>query len=266
MTTAQGLHTRRLAAGEAGRAPVVLVHGFTGDTTTWERFAEAWLAAGGAHSLLAVDLPGHGLSPRLRQYSLPDAAERLVAALPARCHLLGYSMGGRVALQAALTAPAGLLTLTLIGASPGLPDPEARRARAAADEALARRLLTEPFEAWVDAWMAQPLFATQAGLPADLRAAARVQRLANDPADLAAALVGMGTGAMAPLHERLGALRVPALLVAGELDPKFTALAREMARRIPDATVAVVPGVGHAVQMEAPERLAALLRSWLAAR
>jgi 2-succinyl-6-hydroxy-2,4-cyclohexadiene-1-carboxylate synthase len=173
-------------------------------------------------------------------------------------------MGARVALQAALAAPQRVRSLALIGAAPGIADPTARAQRVAADEQQAKRLESEPFEMWVDDWMSQPLFASQARLPTIVRAEARAQRLRNRPAALAGVLRGMGTGSMPPLTEALSGLAVPSLLVAGELDTKFTALARDMAARMTLAQVAIVPRAGHAVQLDAPQVLAGVVASWLA--
>ncbi|MDQ3675628.1 MAG: alpha/beta fold hydrolase, partial [Actinomycetota bacterium] len=87
-------------------------------------------------------------------------------------------------------------------------------------------------------------------------AAARADRLTNAPADLAAALRGLGTGAMSPLWGRLGELRMPVAVVAGERDVKFVALAERLARELADARLEIVPDAGHALPLEAPAALA----------
>jgi 2-succinyl-6-hydroxy-2,4-cyclohexadiene-1-carboxylate synthase len=144
----------------------------------------------------------------------------------------------------------------LIGASPGLADADERRARRAADEALADRIEREGIEAFASAWAALPLWA---GQPPEVAAAADAMRRAQSPAGLAAALRGLGTGAMEPLWDGLGELPMPVALIAGERDEKFRALAERMAEAIPDATVHLVPGAGHATQLEVPAGVAALL-------
>ena len=131
----------------------------------------------------------------------------------------------------------------LVGASPGIADPAERAARRAADEALAARIEGMDIEAFAREWGAQPLFA---GQPERVAAAAHADRLRNTPAGLAAALRGLGTGAMEPLWERLGELTIPVTLVTGERDEKFHALAETMLARLPDARHVVVPGAGHA--------------------
>jgi 2-succinyl-6-hydroxy-2,4-cyclohexadiene-1-carboxylate synthase len=149
----------------------------------------------------------------------------------------------------------------LLGASPGIADPAARAERLAADEALATSVEDDGVAAFLDRWLAGPLFATlppeRAGLP---------ERLANTAEGLASALRLLGAGAQAPLWDRLAGLRCPTLLVAGAHDAKFAALAAEMAAAIgPTARLALVPGAGHAVHLERPAVVAKLLDGFLAA-
>jgi 2-succinyl-6-hydroxy-2,4-cyclohexadiene-1-carboxylate synthase len=171
---------------------------------------------------------------------------------------VGYSLGGRLCLRLALDRPDLVRALVLIGASPGIADPAGRAERRAADEELAGRIERDGVAAFLDRWLAGPLFAT---LPAE--AAGRDDRLANRPEGLAYALRRLGTGAQAPLWDRLPGLRPPTLLVAGALDAKFAATAGQMAAAAPAARVALVPGTGHAVHLERPAELAALMAAFL---
>ena len=164
-------------------------------------------------------------------------------------------MGGRIALHSALVlGPSVVTRLVLVGASPGLADPSERAARRASDLALAERLETLDIETFAREWGAQPLFA---GQPERVAAGAHADRLRNTPAGLAAALRGLGTGAMEPLWDRLPALEIPVTLVVGERDEKFRALAAAMLERLPNASLVVVPGTGHAAQLEDPAAVAA---------
>jgi 2-succinyl-6-hydroxy-2,4-cyclohexadiene-1-carboxylate synthase len=253
--------------GPAAGHPLVLLHGFTGDSTTWEVLLPH---LGDGRPVLGVDLVGHGRSAAPDDpaaYTMPATVRAVAAALGragvGAAHWLGYSMGGRVALQLALARPDVVRSLVLVGASPGLDDPAARRARVAAHEALAAAIERDGVPAFVDRWMAHPLFATQAGLGAEHLARARAQRLRNRPHALAHTLRGMGTGAMEPVVERLAEIEAPVLLAAGALDEKFRALAERMAARLRRAEVVVVPGAGHAVQVEAPAALGAAVRGFL---
>jgi 2-succinyl-6-hydroxy-2,4-cyclohexadiene-1-carboxylate synthase len=161
-------------------------------------------------------------------------------------------MGGRVALAAALDHPDRVASLVLIGASPGIEDEAERRERREADEALARELETEGLAAFVDRWMAQPYFASQRRLGRRRLRLARAERLRGTARGYAASLRGMGQGAQPSLWGRLGELRGPVLLIAGEEDEKYAAIARAMAERIPEARVEVVAKAGHAAYLEAP--------------
>ncbi|MSQ41636.1 MAG: 2-succinyl-6-hydroxy-2,4-cyclohexadiene-1-carboxylate synthase [Dehalococcoidia bacterium] len=253
-------------AGEG--PPLVLLHGFTGDAGGWSALA-AQLAP--EFTTLAMEIVGHGASDAPaapERYRMRRAVDDLVALLRAcgheRAAWLGYSMGGRVALQVAVHRSEAVSALVLEGASPGLADAAERARRVASDEALAQRIERDGVPAFVDEWEAQPLFATQAALPTATRAAIRAGRLANRATGLANSLRGMGAGAQEPLHGRLGAVRVPALLLAGALDARYTAIAREMAQALPDATMQVIEGAGHAAHVERPrefgERVLAFLR------
>jgi 2-succinyl-6-hydroxy-2,4-cyclohexadiene-1-carboxylate synthase len=153
--------------------------------------------------------------------------------------------------------------LILEGGSPGLATEEERVARVASDEALAKRIEDEGIEAFVAYWEAIPLFSTQSD---ELRAALRPGRLASSPTGLANSLRGMGTGAQTALHARLGGIRVPALLLAGSLDSKFADIAAEMARAMPDATMKLIQGGGHAAHLERPDASHAAVLDFLRAR
>jgi 2-succinyl-6-hydroxy-2,4-cyclohexadiene-1-carboxylate synthase len=180
-----------------------------------------------------------------------------LAALIDEPHVLGgYSMGGRIALHAALARPRLVERLVLVGASPGLADVTQRAERRAADEALADRIERDGLEAFAAEWAELPLWEGQAER---VRAAANADRLRNTAAGLAAALRGLGTGVLPPLWDRLGELTMPVTLVVGERDAKFRATAERMAERLPAASIVVVPGAGHAAQLERPELVAAAL-------
>jgi 2-succinyl-6-hydroxy-2,4-cyclohexadiene-1-carboxylate synthase len=240
-----------------GPATIVLLHGFTQTGRSW---APVVAALGERYRALAPDLRGHGAASAARPVGFGEIAADVLALAPPRFALAGYSMGGRIALDLALrddgAAQARIERLTLIGASPGLREDGERAARRAADDALAQQILDGGVEAFARRWAAQPLFA---GQPPAVAAAAHAERLRSTPEGLAASLRGVGTGAMEPLWERLPALRLPVTLIAGERDAKFRALAERMAELLPDATLHVVAGAGHAVQLEQPEAVAALL-------
>ena len=235
------------------RPPLVLLHGFTQTRQSWRRTIAA---LEGRRRALAPDLPGHGQAAS-RPASFAACTGYVRALGGERFALCGYSMGGRIALHAALALGPRIERLVLVGASPGLADPAEREARHAADAALTERIETIGIEAFAHEWGAQPLFS---GQPERVAAAAHADRLRNSAPGLAAALRGLGTGTMEPLWDRLGELTVPVTLVAGERDEKFRAIAERMAAAIPDARVVVVPGAGHAAQLERPDAIAAAIQ------
>jgi len=244
--------------------PLLLLHGFTGSAETVRGLADA---LSGEFSTISVDLLGHGESDAPRdpsRYALECTAGDLARLLEAlghpTAHVLGYSLGGRIALGLAALRPGRVRSAVLIGASAGLADPSERAARVRADEALAESLERDGLEAFAERWLAQPLFATQARLGPEFLARARAQRLRNRAHGLAASLRGIGTGAQPPLHARLARLAVPLLFVAGGDDAKFSAIARELAALAPRGECALVPGAGHAVHLEALHQTVALVR------
>ncbi len=233
--------------------PVVLLHGFTQTRQSWRRTVAA---LGGRYRALTPDLPGHGQAAERRPASFAACAAYVRALAGGPCTLVGYSMGGRIALHTALTVPGLVERLVLIGASPGIADPAEREQRRRADEALAERIEAIGVEAFAEEWGAQPLFAAQ---DARVAAAAHADRLRNTAGGLAAALRGLGTGVMEPLWGRLGELAMPVTLVVGERDVRFRAIAEQMAPAIVDSRLELVAGAGHATQLERPEAVAATI-------
>lgn len=249
-----------------GGEPLILLHGFTGSAATW-RDQSAMMA--GSYRVLAIDLPGHGLSdaPAIERYRMERVAAdlaQLVATLDERpAHWLGYSMGGRLALYIGGQYPARVSSLILESASPGLATAAERQARRAQDAALAERIESVGVPAFVAEWERLPLFATQANLPIDVLTLQQAQRLQNSARGLADSLRGMGTGSQPSLWDDLPAVSGPALLIAGELDEKFVAINRRMAAAMPDAEFCLVANSGHAVHLEQPEIFRQLVLGFL---
>jgi 2-succinyl-6-hydroxy-2,4-cyclohexadiene-1-carboxylate synthase len=246
--------------------PLLLLHGFTGSASTWRDVSAAW----GGWRRIAADLIGHGAADAPadeHRYTMEHCVADLVALLDAlgigRATVLGYSMGGRVALQLAAAAPDRCAALILEGASPGIDDASERAARVASDRALADDIERHGIETFVDRWERVPIFATQSRLPEDVRARQRAQRLTNRPTGLANSLRGMGAGAQSSLWPRLDELTMPALLIAGEDDAKYSDMARAMALCMPAADVRIVPDAGHAVHLERPDAFSDHVKEFL---
>jgi 2-succinyl-6-hydroxy-2,4-cyclohexadiene-1-carboxylate synthase len=250
--------------GEGPRA--TLLHGFAGSSDAWGDAVSACLRGAGVEAAYA-DLPGHGrrtgeVEPA--RFSLPAtlAGVRAVHGRSPRA-LVGYSMGGRLALHFARRHPDLVDRLVLESASPGLEVESERVARRVADEKLATLLEREGIEAFVEQWEALPLFASQRTLPEDVRDEMRRGRLANDPRSLAASLRGVGTGVLPSLWADLDGIAMPILILVGALDVKFVEIGRRMADHLPRATLCVVEGAGHAVHRERPAEWCAAVSDFL---
>ncbi|MDQ2996203.1 MAG: 2-succinyl-6-hydroxy-2,4-cyclohexadiene-1-carboxylate synthase [Chloroflexota bacterium] len=243
----------------AGR-PLLLLHGFTGSASTWTPMIGALRPH---FRTIAPDLIGHGHSDSpldAERYRMERCVADVLALLDAleigRADVLGYSMGGRVALHFAAAAPERVGALVLESSSPGIADAAERQARVVADETLADLIACDGLAAFVERWERLPLFASQAALPQETRARLHAQRLRNNPLGLANSLRGMGTGQQESLWDQLDALDVRTLLIAGELDTKYRALAHQMAATLPNARAVIVSGAGHAVHLEQPQAFA----------
>lgn len=232
-----------------------MVHGFTQTHACWHPF-DVHLDD---NELVLIDAPGHGASPD-GTLDLVDTADAL-AETGDRGSYLGYSMGGRMALHVALRHPGLVERLILISATAGIDDPAGRAQRRHADEALAERIEQIGVTAFVDEWLALPLFTDLS--PA---VAHRSIRLTNRAAGLAESLRHAGTGTMEPLWGHLGELDMPVLVVVGANDAKFAETGGRMVDTIgPNAELAVIDGAGHTVHLEAPTETAHVVSRWLEA-
>jgi len=203
-----------------------------------------------------VDLPGHGDSGH-DDADLPRSGA-LLAHVTTGHVVVGYSMGGRIALHTALDPDAALAGLVLIGATAGITDASERESRRGRDRALAADL-EHDVEAFIDRWLALPLFA---GLGTDVQF--RDDRLANRTEGMAATLRHRGTGNQLPLHDELHGLATPLLVIAGERDTKFRVQAQSIADAVGgNVDVAVIADAGHACHLERPAETASRVADWL---
>ncbi len=209
--------------------------------------AEAWAPVAEAFS--GAHLLEHGEHTYERR--LAEIAEAGEGAL-----VVGYSLGGRLALRAVLREPARYAGLVTIGATAGIDEPATRSARAEADDRLASWMETAPIESIVGVWERQPLFADQSEA---LIEAQRPGRLAQDPRELAAILRTAGQGVLEPVWHQLLTLELPVLAVAGARDEGYSAAARRIADTAPRGRAAIVEHAGHAPQLQRPDEVARLL-------
>lgn len=231
---------------------LVLLHGFTHTGRSWDAVVAA---LGERYRPYAPDLRGHGSASDAMPVTLAAVLSDL-DRLAGPFALAGYSMGGRLALQYALARPGRVQRLVLVGSSPGIASSEERAARLEADERLAREIERLPLAEFADRWAATPVLADQ--VP-EVAAGVRVDRLRNTAGGLARALRGLGTGALPSLWQRLGDLTIPVLLVVGERDRKFAEIGHRMLEALPHGHLEIVAGAGHAVHLERPDAVAALI-------
>uniref|UniRef100_UPI00403F0FF4 2-succinyl-6-hydroxy-2, 4-cyclohexadiene-1-carboxylate synthase n=1 Tax=Aeribacillus sp. FSL k6-2211 TaxID=2954608 RepID=UPI00403F0FF4 len=233
--------------------PLVLLHGFTGSGETWG-FLKNSLKK---YQLVLIDIIGHGQtdSPENpERYRMEEAVEDLKEILLSlnirKAHVLGYSMGGRLALSFAMRQPEFVKTLILESSSPGLKTEKERETRRLQDERLAQMILDEGIAAFVQHWENIPLFLTQKSLPPAVKDKIRKDRLKNNAIGLANSLKGMGTGVQPSWWGALKSFNIPTLLICGERDLKFCKIMKEMNQLIPCSELKIVPQVGHAVHVE----------------
>jgi len=242
---------------------LVALHGFTETDQSWHESLPR--LARGPGALRCPLLPGHGWAPCPDHDDIAKLAGRLADGLAAdgSDDLLGYSMGGRIAMRLALDHPRRVARLVLVACRPGIEDSAARESRRQRDELLAEILEEDgigPFVAW---WERQPVLRPGRELGYEVTQQLRCRRLNQNPIGLAAALRCFGQGNMQPLWDRLGELTMPVLLVVGDQDPVYHQAMQELAARIPDARLEVVPDCGHAVHRECPDELQEILDGFL---
>lgn len=237
---------------------LVFLHGFSGDNREWQPVGEQL----GAFSRLYIDLPGHGGSAALPVTRFADVCLELQATLVSynilKYWLVGYSLGGRVAMFAASqTEMPGLKGLIVEGGHPGLEDEPARRAREQSDAQWAQRFHHEPLSDVFDAWYRQPVFAS---LSEPQRHELVALRAHNNGPRLADMLLATSLAVQPDLRPALAA---PARdyafwYLCGERDAKFRAIAEQLA-----AQSHLIPHAGHNAHRENPGAVAGFLKQIL---
>lgn len=248
-----------LAATCAGTGPTVIVlHGFTQTAASLAPLVERLAAR---RRVVALDLPGHGGSSDVSADLEESAALVAAAAGGDEFDLVGYSLGGRIALHVVCGHATTLRRTAVISASPGIADPDARQRRLAADAELADRLVDEgDVDAFLARWLRNPLFATLPIALADLEG-----RRTNTAAGLADSLRRCSVGSQRWLGDELARLDRPLLMLSGARDDGFVAAACAAASQSPAVAAAVVPGAGHVAHLEQPDVTARLLDAFLSA-
>ncbi len=252
-------------SGEPESPAILFLHGFMGSAADWNATAAA---LGKRFYCIAVDLPGHGASLGLppENYTMEGTGGSLADLLDElgidSAAIVGYSMGGRLALYSALRRPERCSALFLESASPGLESLQERATRRRADEEKAVRLESGDFDSFLRDWYRQPLFTSLVQNEEFLRQTIETRRR-NEPVELARSLRGMGTGSQSSLWDELGGLTVPTMAVAGGLDEKFVGVGRRMEAESPTVDFVSILEVGHNVHSEDPAAYIGLLQGFL---
>ncbi|HTL85609.1 MAG TPA: alpha/beta fold hydrolase [Acidimicrobiia bacterium] len=226
---------------------VVFVPGFTQTASSW---SDVRAIVDESCETLAVDVPVRDTFA---------ATAHAIGARGRRGVYVGYSMGGRLCLRLALDYPELVRALVLVSMSPGIPDEAARTARIASDEKLARSVERDGVEAFLETWLAQPMFATVPPTAAGL-----ADRRLLSPTYVAHCLRVLGAGTMEPMWSQLGELSMPIALVTGTLDARYEAVALQMLERLTGAVTHVRLDGGHALPLEQPAVLGGFVAAFAA--
>lgn len=243
--------------GNNNNPVIILLHGFMGNGSD---FIEVIPLLAKQFYCLTVDLPGHGktqINGGDENYKMPNTARELIDLLDFleinKCYLFGYSMGGRLALYLTVNFPWRFEKVILESASPGLKTEEERSRRISSDFKLANKLETTDFKEFLLNWYNFVLFNSLSQHPNFEQMLQR--RLQNNPFELAKSLRNMGTGNQPSLWEKLPEVKIPLLLLVGEMDKKFVAINSEMARLLPEVKMEIIADSGHNIHLENPQFL-----------
>jgi 2-succinyl-6-hydroxy-2,4-cyclohexadiene-1-carboxylate synthase len=245
------LHTTTIGEGQP---QVALVHGFTQTSNSMLSLANK---ISSQYTVKLVDAPNHGGSTDV-SLDCSAGADALCATVGDAVYV-GYSMGARLSLHAALQHPKRMKALVLISGTAGIDEPELRLQRRISDEALADHIEQVGTEVFITEWLSRPMFSNLKPTQADI-----LDRNRNTAASLATSLRLAGTGAQQSLWSSLHSLEMPVLLIAGEEDEAFCSNAARMKELIGEnATVAIVKKSGHSVHLEQLEDCAKIITNWL---
>jgi 2-succinyl-6-hydroxy-2,4-cyclohexadiene-1-carboxylate synthase len=235
-------------------APIVLLHGFLGATTDWQHIVTA-LEHEHEFDFLAIDLPGHGDSKSIGlNYDFDQTAKAIIDILDAsgisKCPMLGYSMGGRLALYTAIHYPDRFSQLFLESSTPGIEDADDREKRRQLEQRTSLKLKSMPISQFIAEWYKMKLFES---ISSHSRFAEMVKRrIQNDPHALSQILKNMGSGVMPSLWHELSALDMPIHVIFGEKDEKYKNMAKGMQQRGKNVTLHEIKNSGHNTHVENP--------------
>ena len=245
-------HWNYRISGSSQHPRVLFLHGFMGSLQDWDSIINRLQ---NNYYCLAIDLPGHGRTPNPeKKYSFNDVGATLIDFLKeinfSPYSIIGYSLGGRLAIYIALRYPDLVSKVILESASPGLQTSRERTIRLLQDEALAIKLVNSDFNQFLQEWYDQPLF-NSLRQHRDFKKLLKKRKM-NNPEELAVSLTALSTGKQPSLWDLLSGNKIPILLLVGELDPKFRRIARQMSRQCSTCRTKIIKNAGHNTHFESP--------------
>ncbi|MCK4857806.1 MAG: 2-succinyl-6-hydroxy-2,4-cyclohexadiene-1-carboxylate synthase [candidate division Zixibacteria bacterium] len=260
------MNLRFITIGKVDSTPLIFLHGFLGSGKDWLPIAGQ--LQDDCYSI-SPDLPGHGGSAAIGEnttYDMESVAAAVVRLTKRvkmkRSILIGYSMGGRIALYTALKYWQRFSGLILESASPGLVTATEREERQALDDQRAAELIELGTKQFVRNWYEADLFKSLHNITEKRRELIK-RRSSGDPRRLATALRYLSVGRQPSLWDKLDQLQLPVLLVVGELDNKFNRINREMAQRMSTAKLVSIENAGHNTHFDQPDKFLRHLREYI---
>lgn len=237
----------KLTVGNPRHPPLIFLHGFLGAKEDWEGmlpyFQDHFFC-------IAFDLPGHGESPYSEEV-LTTIKRTISAITPIKPIFIGYSMGGRIAMQLQDHARA----IAILSAHPGLETQEEKEGRRQTDKEWSDKLLRLPLEGFVTEWYAQPIFQSLLQNPSLLQTLVK-RRMKQNPQNLARVLLQMSLGNQPHITH----FSCPALFLYGEEDLKY----RQLYCRLPKiVTVRSIKNCGHVIHLENAADCAEQIIHWI---
>lgn len=252
--------------GSPTHPAVVFLHGFMGRGDDWHEITEK---LSDKYYCICPDLPGHGKNvnrPIDAPLNFENVSKELIGLLDElrleKVNLVGYSMGGRIALYTACHYPERINTLTIESANPGIQDEDARKQRANLDKERAEKIKANGIETFVEKWYQAPLFASLHDHPI-LLDKVKTARMQNDPVWMAKVIAEMSPGRQTPLWDKLSQLTMPVMLLSGNLDGKYIGIMHKLSENIDGARVETIPNVGHNAHLEAQDQFTTTLETFL---